>query len=76
LRDGRSIERIGLEIVRENVVTVLQHPVLFNEFYSRQSYFGVNPSDAALMECTGYRAIDGAVKDLPNGLDTIVGRLG
>ncbi|MDD5630938.1 MAG: ABC transporter ATP-binding protein [Methylococcales bacterium] len=74
--DGVPIERIGLEVVRENVVTVLQHPVLFNDTIRANLTLGKPASDAELWKALQIAQLEYAVRDLPNGLDTIVGRLG
>jgi ATP-binding cassette subfamily C protein len=70
------IERIGLEIVRENVVTVLQHPVLFNDTVRANLTLGMPTSDAALWNALAIAQLEDVVKDLKDGLDSIVGRLG
>ena len=74
--DGVPIERIGLEVVRENVVTVLQHPVLFNDTIRANLTLGKPASDAALWKALAIAQMEEAVKDLSNGLNTVVGRLG
>jgi ATP-binding cassette subfamily C protein len=74
--DGVPIERIGLEVVRENVVTVLQHPVLFNDTIRANLTLGKLVSDTVLWKALAIAQMEDAVKDLPNGLNTIVGRLG
>ena len=74
--DDVPIERIGLEVVRENVVTVLQHPVLFNDTIRANLTLGKPASDAVLWKALQIAQLEYAVRDLPNGLDTIVGRLG
>jgi ATP-binding cassette, subfamily C, bacterial len=74
--DGVPIERIGLEIVRENVVTVLQHPVLFNDTIRANLTLGRPASDTALWKALTIAQLKDTVKDLEQGLDTIVGRLG
>ena len=70
------IERIGLEIVRENVVTVLQHPVLFNDTIRANLTLGKPASDAELWNALAIAQLEEVVKDLTHGLETIVGRLG
>jgi ATP-binding cassette subfamily C protein len=74
--DNVPIERIGLEVVRENVVTVLQHPVLFNDTIRANLTLGKLASDAVLWNALEIAQLKDAVKDLENGLDTIVGRQG
>lgn len=74
--DGVPIERIGLDVVRENVVTVLQNPVLFNDTIRANLTLGKTASDAVLWKALAIAQMDGVVKDLEHGLDTVVGRLG
>ena len=74
--DNIAIERIGLEIVRENVVTVLQHPILFNDTIRANLTLGKPATDGVLWNALGIAQLFDAVKDLDNGLDTIIGRLG
>jgi ATP-binding cassette subfamily C protein len=74
--DDVPIERIGLEIVRENVVTVLQHPILFNDTIRANLTLGRKASDTELWNALSIAQLDDIVKDLPLGLDTVVGRHG
>ena len=74
--DEVPIDRIGLEVVRENVVTVLQHPVLFNDTIRANLTLGKPATDAVLWNALAIAQLKEAVQDLPQGLDTIVGRLG
>ena len=74
--DNVPIEQIGLEVVRENVVTVLQHPVLFNDTIRANLTLGKSVSDEVLWNALAIAQLKDAVKDLERGLDTIVGRLG
>ena len=74
--DNVPIEQIGLEIVRENVVTVLQHPVLFNDTIRANLTLGKSVSDEVLWKALAIAQLKDAVKDLEQGLDTVVGRLG
>ncbi|MFZ2171899.1 MAG: ABC transporter ATP-binding protein [Methylococcaceae bacterium] len=76
LFDNVAIDRIGLEIVRENVVTVLQHPILFNDTIRANLTLGKPATDAVLWNALSIAQLIDAVKDLENGLDTIVGRHG
>lgn len=74
--DGIPIERIGLEVVRENVVTVLQHPILFNDSIRSNLTLGRPASDEQLWQALAMAQLRELVKDLHQGLDTIVGRHG
>ncbi len=71
-----AIEHIGLDVVRENVVTVLQHPVLFNDTIRANLTLGKPATDAVLWNALAIAQLTDAVQDLANGLDTIVGRQG
>lgn len=74
--DGVAIERIGLDVVRENVVTVLQHPILFNDTIRANLTLGRPATDADLWNALTIAQLKDTVKDLEQGLDAIVGRLG
>ncbi|PPK73396.1 ATP-binding cassette subfamily C protein [Methylobacter tundripaludum] len=74
--DDVAIDRIGLEVVRENVVTVLQHPVLFNDTIRANLTLGKPADDAVLQNALTIAQLTDVVQDLPQGLDTIVGRQG
>ncbi len=70
------IEQIGLDVVRENVVTVLQNPILFNDSIRANLTLGKKVSDSQLWHALGIAQLAETVKDLRNGLETIVGRGG
>ena len=74
--DEVPIDRIGLEVVRENVVTVLQHPVLFNDTIRANLTLGKPATDAVLWNALAIAQLKDVVQDLTQGLDTIIGRLG
>lgn len=74
--DDIPIERIGLEVVRENVVTVLQHPILFNDTIRANLTLGRTATDKELWNALAIAQLDDIVKDLNQGLNTIVGRHG
>lgn len=74
--DEVPIDRIGLEVVRENVVTVLQHPILFNDTIRANLTLGKPAADAVLWKALAIAQLNDVVQDLPMGLDTVVGRLG
>ena len=74
--DNVPIESIGLDVVREHVVTVLQHPVLFNDSIRANLTLGKTVADAVLWQALAIAQLTATVKDLEQGLDTIVGRQG
>lgn len=74
--DGRPMDRIGMDVVREHVVTVLQHPVLFNDTVRANLTLGRPADDAALWRALDIAQLRDTVEAAPEGLDTVVGRLG
>ena len=74
--DDIPIERIGLEIIREHVVTVLQHPVLFNDSIRANLTLGKQVNDEQLWRALEIAQLKDTIAELPNGLETIVGRHG
>ena len=73
--DGVPVEQIGLDVVRDNVATVLQHPAMFNDTVRVNLCLGRD-----LRMTPARRPADGAayavVARLPLSLDTIIGRSG
>ncbi len=74
--DEVPIDRIGLEVVRENVVTVLQHPALFNDTIRANLTLGKPATDIVLWNALAIAQLQDTVQDLTQGLDTVVGRQG
>ncbi|MBB3104109.1 ABC transporter ATP-binding protein [Azomonas macrocytogenes] len=73
---GVPLQDIGLETLRDHVAVVLQHPALFNNTVRANLTLGRERSDD---EC--WRALETAqlaetIRQLPNGLDSVVGRSG
>lgn len=73
---GQPVDKIGLDVVRENVATVLQHPALFNDKVRTNLTLGRELSDDRLWQALEIAQLKDTVTDMPNGLDTIVGRQG
>jgi ATP-binding cassette subfamily C protein len=74
--DDAPIDQIGLDVVREHVVTVLQHPILFNDTIRANLTLGKPATDEQLWNALTIAQLFETVKDLDQGLDTIVGRQG
>jgi ATP-binding cassette subfamily C protein len=74
--DNIPINKIGLDIVRENVVTVLQHPVLFNDTIRANLTLGKPATDQQLWNALAIAQLNDVVNELTNGLDTMLGRQG
>lgn len=73
---GYSLQNIGLEQVRENVAVVLQHPALFNDSVRANLCMGRERSDEACWHALEIAQLATTIKQLPKGLDSIVGRSG
>lgn len=74
--DGVSVKKIGLDIVREHVATVLQHPALFNDSVRVNLTLGRELEDKDLWHALEIAQLKETIEELPNKLDTIVGRQG
>ncbi len=74
--DNVAIDRIGLDVVREHVVTVLQHPILFNDTLRANLTLGKSASDKQLWNALTIAQLGDVVNDLVQGLDTVIGRHG
>lgn len=74
--NGVSVTRIGMEVVREHVACVLQHPALFNDTLRSNLTLGREMSDDELWNVLEVAQIEDFVKDMPRGLDSIIGRDG
>ena len=74
--DDIPVTEIGLDVVREHVATVLQHPALFNDTIRANLTLGRELPDAKLWEALRIAQLDGTIAAQADGLDTIVGRQG
>jgi ATP-binding cassette, subfamily C, bacterial len=76
LFDGIPITEIGLDVVRENVATVLQHPALFNDTVRANIALHQEISDERLWEALEIAQLRETVESMEQKLDTVVGRQG
>lgn len=76
LFDGVPIEQIGMDVVRDNVATVLQHPALLNDSVRINLTLGRQISDDRLWQALEIAQLKETVEALSNGLDTLIGRSG
>ena len=74
--DDEPVTRIGLDVVRENVATVLQHPALFNDSVRMNLTLGQKTEDNKLWKALEIAQLKEVVENLDKGLDTIVGQQG
>jgi ATP-binding cassette, subfamily C, bacterial len=74
--DGVAVERIGLEVVREHVATVLQHPVLFNDSVRNNLTLGRSHGDEVLWQALQRAQLKDVIEAMPDGLESQLGRYG
>jgi ATP-binding cassette subfamily C protein len=74
--DGVPVTDIGLDVIRENVATVLQHPALFNDSIRTNLTMGRDLDNDRLWHALEIAQLKSTVEEMQNGLDTIVGRQG
>ena len=74
--DDVPVTRIGLDVVREHVATVLQNPALFNDSIKINLTLGRDLKDQELWHALEISQLKETVEQLPNKLNTIVGRQG
>jgi ATP-binding cassette, subfamily C, bacterial len=70
------VTEIGWEAVREHVGVVLQHPVLFNDSVRANLTLGREVGDVTLWQALEIAQLKDYIAELPQGLDTVVGRQG
>lgn len=73
---GVPVERVGFDVVRENVAVVLQHPALFNDTIRANLTLGREASDQDLHHALAVAQLRDFMEELPEGVDTVVGRQG
>lgn len=76
LFDDVPVQEIGLDVVRDNVATVLQHPALFNDTVRNNLTLGAERDDEAIWQALTIAQMTDTVNGLSNGLDTLIGRNG
>ena len=76
LFDGVPVQEIGMDLVRDNVAIVLQHPALFNDTVRMNLSLGRELPDRDLWEALEVAQLRDRVEELDRGLDTLVGRGG
>jgi len=74
--NNTSVKKIGMDVVREHVATVLQHPALFNDTLRMNLTLGREPSDEQLWQALEIAQLSDVVKNMENGLDTLLGQRG
>ena len=76
LFESVPVSEIGLDVVRENVATVLQQPALFNDTVRNNLTLGCDIESDKLWQALEIAQLKEVVEGLADKLDTIVGRNG
>ena len=74
--DGVPMDQIGMDVVREHVATVLQHPVLFNDTVRANLTLGHPARDEELWRALDIAQLREVIEGVPEGLEAMVGRSG
>jgi len=74
--DGVPMDQIGMDVVREHVVTVLQHPILFNDTVRANLTLGRAARNQDLWRALEIAQLRDVIEAAPDGLEAQVGRSG
>jgi ATP-binding cassette subfamily C protein len=74
--DGVPVDQIGMDVVRDHVATVLQHPALFNDTVRMNLTLGRDLDDERLWHALRIAQLEQVVRQLDAGLDQRIGRDG
>ena len=74
--DDVPVNRIGMDVVREHVATVLQHPALFNDSVRTNLTLGRDIADRRLWRALEIAQLKDTIEALPHKLDSVMGRQG
>lgn len=70
------ITQIGIDVVREHVITVLQHPALFNDTLRMNLSLGQDLADEQLWQALKVAQLSETIKNMDEGLETRLGQRG
>jgi ATP-binding cassette subfamily C protein len=76
LFDEVPVEEIGMDVVRDHVATVLQHPALLNDSIRINLTLGREIAEQRLWEALEIAQLKSTIEAMPKGLDTLIGRFG
>jgi ATP-binding cassette subfamily C protein len=76
LFDGVAVEEIGMDVVRDHVATVLQHPALLNDSVRINLTLGREIADKDLWRALEIAQLKETVEGMDQGLETLIGRFG
>lgn len=73
---GCALSELDLELVRERVAVVLQSPALFNDTVRENLLLGRERTEQDCWQALEVAQLADFVRELPQGLDTLIGRSG
>jgi ATP-binding cassette subfamily C protein len=76
LFDGVPVQEIGMDVVRDHVATVLQHPALLNDSVRVNLTLGREMAEDKLWQALEIAQLKETVAEMPQRLETLVGRFG
>ena len=76
LFDNVPVEEIGMDVVRDHVATVLQHPALLNDSVRINLTLGREIADEKLWQALEIAQLKPTIMAMESGLDTLIGRFG
>ncbi|MEW8428579.1 MAG: ABC transporter ATP-binding protein, partial [gamma proteobacterium symbiont of Ctena orbiculata] len=76
LFDGIAVNEIGMDVVRDHVATVLQHPALLNDSVRINLTLGREIADDRLWQALEIAQLKQTVEAMDQGLETLIGRFG
>jgi len=74
--DNVPITEIGMDVVRDNVATVLQYPALFNDTVRMNLTLGRDIPDERLWQALEIAQLKETIEQMDEGLETLIGREG
>ncbi|MBL3598475.1 MAG: ABC transporter ATP-binding protein [gamma proteobacterium endosymbiont of Lamellibrachia anaximandri] len=76
LFDDIPVNRIGMDVVRDHVATVLQHPALLNDSVRVNLTLGRDVPETELWQALKIAQLDATIERMDQGLETLIGRFG
>lgn len=76
LFDNVPVDEIGMDVVRDHVATVLQHPALLNDSVRINLTLGRDITDEKLWQALEIAQLKETVEALDDSLETLIGRFG
>jgi ATP-binding cassette, subfamily C, bacterial len=76
LFDDVPVTEIGMDVVRDHVATVLQHPALLNDSVRVNLTLGRDTDEAKLWQALEIAQLKETIEAMPQGLETLIGRFG